>query len=148
MKLRANHAERGGSQPNIFATRAFAVHYEFTVPPFPTLYQRLNDISDPSNTDLIGDLVARDTLAGTFIGDDFSQHFGIDDCCKNFLTIDTATGELSINLGRVQGSPQIQQWWGMTWDATTDTLFAVGADDFTPWLTQTSSWLASAGITK
>jgi hypothetical protein len=77
-------------------------------------------------------LVARDVLAGTFIGNDFSQQFAIDDRCNNFLTIDTATGEPSINLGRVQGSAQIQRWWGMTWDPTTDTLYAVGADDFTP----------------
>ena len=59
-----------------------------------------------------------------------TQHFGIDDCCEHLLTIDTATGEPSINMGRIQGSPQIQRWWGMTWDATTDTLYAVGADDF------------------
>ena len=81
---------------------------------------------------MIGDLVARDILAGTFIGNDFSQQFGIDDCCEHLLTIDTATGEPSINMGRVQGSPQIQRWWAMTWDATTDTLYAVGADDFSP----------------
>jgi hypothetical protein len=60
---------------------------------------------------------------------------------QELLTIDTATGELSINLGRVQGSPQIQRWWGMTWDATTDTLFAVGADDFTP-MADTNFFLA------
>jgi hypothetical protein len=132
LKPAISHSERAGSQPEIFATRAFAVRYEFTVPPFPTLYQRLNDITNPSDADVIGDLVARDIFAGTFIGNDFSQQFGIDDCCNNFLSIDTTTGEPSINMGRVQGSPQIQRWWGMTWDSTTETLFAVGADDFTP----------------
>jgi len=131
-KLRVNAAERAGSQLDIFATSAFAIRYEFTVPPFPTLYQRLNNITDPSDTDVIGDLVARDIFAGTFIGNDFSQQFAIDDCCENFLIIDTATGEPNINMGRVQGSPQIQRWWSMTWDAITDTLFAIGADDFTP----------------
>jgi hypothetical protein len=131
LKPRISHHERG-SQLNIFGTTAFAIRYEFTVPPFPTLYQRFNDITDPTNTDPMGDLVARDIFAGAFIGTDFSQHFGIDDCCNNFLSIDTATGELSINMGRVKGAPQIQRWWGMTWDATTNTLFAVGADDFTP----------------
>ena len=132
LKLQVNHAERGGNQPDIFATSAFAIRYEFTVPPFPTLYQRLNDISNPSDTDEIASLNARDIFAGTFIGNDFTQHFGIDDCCEHLLTIDTATGEPSINMGRIQGSPQIQRWWGMTWDPTTDTLYAVGADDFTP----------------
>ena len=132
LKLQVNHAERGGNQPDIFATSAFAIRYEFTVPPFPTLYQRLNDITNPSDTDEIASLNARDILAGTFIGNDFTQHFGIDDCCEHLLTIDTATGEPLINMGRVQGSPQIQRWWGMTWDATTDTLYAVGADDFSP----------------
>ena len=132
LKLQVNHAERGGNQPDIFATSAFAIRYEFTVPPFPTLYQRLNDISNPSDTDEIASLNARDIFAGTFIGNDFTQQFGIDDCCEHFLTIDTATGEPSINMGRIQGSPQIQRWWGMTWDPTTDTLYAVGADDFSP----------------
>ena len=130
LKLQVNHAEREGNQPDIFATSAFAIRYEFTVPPFPTLYQRLNDITNPSDTDEIASLNARDIFAGTFIGNDFTQHFGIDDCCEHLLTIDTATGEPNINMGRVQGSPQIQRWWGMTWDATTDTLYAVGADDF------------------
>ena len=132
VKATVNHSERAGSQPDIFATSAFAIRYEFTVPPFPTLYQRLNDITNPSDTDEIGFLIARDIFAGTFIGNDFSQQFGIDDCCEHLLTIDTATGEPLINMGRVQGSPQIQRWWGMTWDATTDTLYAVGADDFSP----------------
>ena len=58
--------------------------YEFDVPPFPTLYQRLNDLTNPSNTDEIRDLVARDILAGTFIGNDFSRQFAIDDCCEQF----------------------------------------------------------------
>jgi hypothetical protein len=132
LKPDISYSNRAGSLPEIFGTSAFAVRYEFTVPPFPTLYQRLNDITNPSDTDEIASLNARDIFAGTFIGNDFSQHFGIDDCCENFLTIDTATGEPSINMGRVQGSSQIQRWWGMTWDATTNTLFAVGADDFTP----------------
>ena len=132
LKLRASDRERAGSQPDIFATSAFAVRYEFTVPPFPTLYQRLNDITNPSNTEEIASLNARDILGGTFIGNDFSRQFGIDDCCEHLLSIDTATGEPSINMGRLQGSPQIQRWWGMTWDPTTDTLFAVGADDFSP----------------
>jgi hypothetical protein len=130
LKLRSKDDRHTGSQPDGFATSAFAIRYEFNVPPFPTLYQRLNDLANPSNTETIRDLVARDILAGTFIGDDFSQQFAIDDCCEHFLTIDTATGEPSINMGRLQGSPEIQRWWGMTWDATTNTLYAVGADDF------------------
>lgn len=132
LKRRISNLKQAGTQPNALATSAVAVRYEFSVPPFPTLYQRLNDVTDPSNTRQIGDLVARDIFAGAFIGNDFTREFGIDDCCENFLSIDTATGEPSINMGTVQGSPQIQRWWGMTWDATTDTLFAVGADDFTP----------------
>lgn len=130
LKLGSKDDRHAGSQPDGFATSAFAIRFEFNVPPFPTLYQRLNDLTNPSNTETIRDLVARDILAGTFIGDDFSQHFAIDDCCGHLLTIDTATGEPSINMGRLQGSPEIQRWWGMTWDATTNTLYAVGADDF------------------
>jgi hypothetical protein len=141
LKLHPKPDPHPARQLEIFATSAFAIRYEFTMPPFPTLYQRLNDITNPSDTGTIRDLVARDILAGTFIGNDFTQQFGIDDCCKNFLTIDTATGEPTINMGTVRGSSQIQRWWGMTWDATTDTLYAVGSDDFTP-MADTNFFLA------
>jgi hypothetical protein len=103
LKLRGNRVGHAGSQPDSFATSAFAIRYEFSVPPFPTLYQRLNDISNPSDTETIRDLVARDILAGTFIGNDFSEQFAIDDCCNNFLTIDTATGEPRIKYGQGPG---------------------------------------------
>ena len=79
----------------------------------------------------IGDLVARNIFAGAFIGNDFSLPVPIDDCCGNFLTIDTATGMPSINLGRVQRDPsQLARFWGMTWDPTTDTLYTVVSDTF------------------
>ena len=101
------------------------------MPPFPTLYQRLNDITNPSDTTEIGDLVARNIFAGAFIGNDFSRQYAIDDCCGNFLTIDTATGLPSINLGRVQRDPsQLARFWGMTWDSTTGNLYTVVSNTF------------------
>ena len=77
--------KRSTSQSAFVNLRVVVGFSIFPLAVFLALYQRLNDITDPSNTDLIGDLVARDILAGTFIGNDFSQHFGIDDCCKNSL---------------------------------------------------------------
>jgi hypothetical protein len=68
IKLRSKEDRHAGSQPEIFETSAFAIRFEFSVPPFPTLYQRLNDITNPSNTEVIRDLVARDILAGTLLG--------------------------------------------------------------------------------
>ena len=47
------------------------------------------------------------------------------------LRIDTATGLPSINMGRVQRDPsQLGRFWGMTWDATTGTLYTVVSDTF------------------
>jgi hypothetical protein len=130
-KSRINHPQAGPGQPNSFATRAFAVRYEFSVAPFPTLYTRLNDITNPADTQDIRDLVARDIFASAFIGQDFSQQFAIDDCCSNFLTIDTTTGEPSINLGTVRHNPsQLARWWGMTWDSTTDNVYVVASNTF------------------
>ena len=131
LKVHVNQELPAVSPSSAFATRAFAVRYAFDMPPFPTLYQRLNDITNPSDTTQIGDLVARDIFAGAFIGSDFSRQYGIDDCCGNFLTIDTATGMPSINLGTVQRNPaQLARFWGMTWDPTTDILYTVVSDTF------------------
>lgn len=131
LKLRVNPDAPAADAAKTFATRAFAVRYAFDTPPFPTLYQRLNDITNPADTTEIGDLVARDIFAGAFIGSDFSRQYGIDDCCGHLLTIDTATGLPSINLGRIQRNPALLgRFWGMTWDATTGTLYTVASDTF------------------
>ena len=72
-------------------------------------------------------------FAGAFVGNDFSREFLIDDVNASFFTIDTVSGEQSFSNGSVHGSPEILPngvFRSMTWDATTNTLFAVGTDTF------------------
>jgi hypothetical protein len=72
-------------------------------------------------------------FAGAFVGNDFSREFLIDDVNASFFTIDTVSGEQSFSSGRVHGSPEILPngaFRSMAWDATTNTLFAVGTDTF------------------
>jgi hypothetical protein len=113
-----------------FKTPAFASRFEFFEPPFGPRYQRINDIANPADTTELSSLIGRDVFAGDFIGDDFSRQFLIDECCRQLLTIDTETGETTINRGIIQGSPEVVVWRGLAWDATTETLFAVGTDTF------------------
>jgi BACON domain-containing protein len=113
-----------------FATRAYASRFEFNETPFGPRYQRINDITEPADTVELASLVGRDVFAGEFIGNDFRRQFAIDECCRQLFTIDTETGETSINLGRILGVPQVVVWRGLAWDATSDTLYVVGTDTF------------------
>jgi hypothetical protein len=127
-KLRANDASGATRSPaGLFATQAFAIRVGF----IDFLYARLNDLSNPADTEELAPMTGRNAFAGAFIGSDFSRQFMIDDdVTKELFTIDTATGEPSINLGRIQGPPELVAFHGMTWDATTDTLYAVGRNTF------------------
>jgi hypothetical protein len=129
-KLRVNRAKNAGPSPNLFATQAFTIRVGF----IDFLYTRLNDLANPSDTEEIAGLTGRNAFAGAFIGNDFSQQFMIDDGIDSpAFTIDTATGETSVNLGSVLGSPEVLPgglFRSMTWDATTDTLYAVATNTF------------------
>jgi BACON domain-containing protein len=126
------HATAGTGLRNVdsFATRAYASRFEFLTPPFGPRYQRINDLTQPADTVELASLVGRDVFAGEFIGNDFRRQFAIDECCRQLFTIDTETGETSINLGRILGVPQVAVWRGLAWDATSDTLYVVGTDTF------------------
>jgi hypothetical protein len=115
---------------NRFATRAYASRFEINAPPFGPRYQRINDIANPEDTEELASLVGRNIFAGEFIGADFSRQFAIDECCRQLLTIDTETGETSIDLGRILGVEEVAVWRGLAWDATTERLFVVGTDTF------------------
>src|SRR6266540_4638945 len=132
LKLRVNRASREGSQPSGFLTEAFAVRVA-QEPPFGFRYDRFNDITNPGDTQEIASLHGLNAFAGAFMGTDFSREFAIDDINASFFTIDTATGEQSLSFGSVRGAPEILPngaFRGMTWDATTNTLYAVGTDTF------------------
>lgn len=131
-KLRASDATRAERPSSGFATQAFAVRVDFLGIPAGFRYNRFNDLASPANTEQVGNLHGLNGFAGAFVGSDFSREFLIDDVNGSFFTVDTATGEQSFSLGSVHGSPEIAVggWRSMTWDATTDTLYAVGTDTF------------------
>ncbi len=120
-----------GPPPDLFATRAFALHTGTISGDFR--YSRLDDLSHPAATQDIGALPGYTAFAGAFLGKDFSQQFMIDDSGGAVFTLDTATGVASRNLGRVLEAPPLPRiglWRGITWDATTQTLYGLATDTF------------------
>jgi hypothetical protein len=132
-KLRAKHVTSQELPSSGFGTEAFAVRVDFLGIPAGFRYNRFNDLTNPPDTEQVSDMHGLNAFAGAFIGNDFSRGFLIDDVNASFFTIDTASGEQSFNLGPVQGSLEILPngaFRSMTWDATTNTLYAVGTDTF------------------
>ena len=132
-KLRAKRGTRAERPSSGFATGAFAVRVDFLGIPAGFRYNRFNDLANPADTEQVSDMHGLNAFAGAFIGNDFSRGFLIDDVNASFFTIDTVSGEQSFNLGPVHGSPEILPngaFRSMTWDATTNTLYAVGTDTF------------------
>lgn len=132
-KLRARHATPRELPSSGFSTQAFAVRVDFLGIPAGFRFNQFNDLANPADTEQVSDMHGLNGFAGAFVGSDFSREFLIDDVNASFFTIDTVSGEQSFNLGPVHGSPEILPngvFRSMTWDATTNTLYAVGTDTF------------------
>lgn len=134
-KLRLSRRKQSPSpsQPHGFATEAFAIRVDEIGVPAGFRFDRLNSLASPTNTEQIGNLHGLNAFAGAFLGSDFSREFLIDDQISLAFTIDTATGEESLNLPSVRGAPEILPngaFRGITWDGSTNTLYAVGTDTF------------------
>ena len=132
-KLRANHDTPAERPLSGFATQAFAVRVDFLGIPAGFRYNRFNDISNPGDTEQVSDMHGLNGFAGSFIGNDFSREFLVDDVNASFFSIDTASGEQSFSSGSVHGAPEFLPngvFRSMTWDPTTNTLYAVGTDTF------------------
>jgi hypothetical protein len=107
-----------------FATMAYGLRFTFV----GWEYDRFDDLSDPTVTTHVG--TPHDLFyAGDFINGDFSKEYIINEA-NSFATISTADGSVTYNYGSVENSPEILFWLGMTWDASTQTLYAVGLDPF------------------
>jgi hypothetical protein len=108
-----------------FATTAYGLRFTFV----GWEYDRFDDLSDPTVTTHVG--TPHDLFyAGDFIDNDFSKEYIINEG-NSFATISTADGSVTYNYGSVQGTVStILFWLGMTWDATTRTLYGVGIDPF------------------
>ncbi len=132
-KLRINRASRLENPSSSFATQAFAVRVDFLGIPAGFRYNRFNDLANPGDTEQVSNMHGLNGFAGAFVGSDFSREFLIDDVNASFFTIDTASGEQSFSNGSVHGSPEILPngvFRSMTWDPTTNTLYAVGTNTF------------------
>jgi hypothetical protein len=83
------------------------------------------DAADPGPFVRVG--ITQDTLAGDFVGNDFSREYVITQCLSTaeecFDTIDTATGQLG-EIAVIRTPDSSQGWTGMAWDESTGTLFA------------------------
>lgn len=107
------------------ATTAYGLRFTFT----GWEYDRFDDLADPGATTHVG--TPHDLFyAADFIDDDFSKEYIINEG-NSFATISTEDGSVTYNYGSVQGTVStILFWLGMTWDATTRTLYGVGIDPF------------------
>lgn len=84
------------------------------------------DALHPENLTTIGPAPSGTWVSGAFIGDDFAHHYMLEshwqDPTYALIAMDTATGQNT----RVTTFPLTEgQWAGITWDATTSTLYGV-----------------------
>lgn len=104
---------------NVFGLPAYGVKTE------PGQYIQLVglDAANPETFVRVG--VTHETLAGDFVGNDFSKEYVITQCTvvanECFDSIDTVSGELTEIA--VSTLPSGQIWTGMAWEATRATLF-------------------------
>lgn len=84
------------------------------------------DASAPSTVNYVSSLDGLNFLAGDFAGEDFSTLYAIDFRSYDLYKIDTATGALTLVYLTVP-PPGVSSnaWNGMSWDPTTNTMFAV-----------------------
>jgi len=90
------------------------------------------DALHPENLTTIGPAPSGTWVSGTFIGDDFAHHYMLESHWQvptyALIAMDTATGQNT----QVTTFPLTEgQWAGITWDATTSTLFGVACAEST-----------------
>jgi hypothetical protein len=87
------------------------------------------DIDIPDSWSFVGTVASTDFYAGDFVDGFFNQVFAIDNSSQQLYVIDTSTG-FSAPIGSTIPNPG-QLWSGMSWDSTTDTMFASATDGST-----------------
>jgi hypothetical protein len=85
------------------------------------LYE-IPDLDAPDAWNLVGGVVVT-TYGGAFKGTDYSQQYVIGNNAQQLWTVNTTTGAASL-IGPCVPSPSYQMWTGMSWDETTDTMYA------------------------
>lgn len=91
------------------------------------------DATDPAAASNVASLNGLNFLAGDFAGEDFSTLYAIDFRSFCLYKIDTATGALTLVYITVPpDGAGADAWNGMSWDPTTNTMFAVTSAGRTP----------------
>ena len=84
------------------------------------------DSANPTDLWPVGDLSDLILSDGVFVDEDFSHLYTIDFYTWHLLSIDTATGARSL-VGTVIPQPGAGDGWaGMSWDSSSNTLYAIG----------------------
>jgi len=89
------------------------------------LYE-IPDLDAPGAWNLVGGVVVT-TYGGAFKGTDYSQQYVIGNNAQQLWTVNTTTGAATL-IGPCVPSPSYQMWTGMSWDTTTDTMYASATD--------------------
>ena len=84
------------------------------------------DVTQPATLNTIASLNGLQLLAGDFAGEDFSTLYGIDYQSFILYKVDTTTDATTpIDITEVPPPASADAWNGMSWDATTSTMYAV-----------------------
>lgn len=84
------------------------------------------DVTQPATLSTIASIDGLQFLAGDFAGEDFTTLYAIDYRSFILYKVDTATGALTpIDITEVPAPASADAWNGMSWDATTGTMYAV-----------------------
>ncbi len=90
-------------------------------------YQLLHAVADPATAIEVANTGGSTWLAAGFVRNDFALEYAISYPDGRLQTVDTRDGAID-DFGPVTGAPQVVQWASLKWDATTDTVFAMGLD--------------------
>jgi hypothetical protein len=88
------------------------------------------DLDFPGTWSLVGTPGGTSLYAGDFAGGDFSTLYAIGDDAQMLYAINTETG-VGTAIGPCVPTPSTQTWTGMSWDNTTNTMFASATDGTT-----------------
>ena len=83
------------------------------------------DLLDPGTFDVLNDSPGFPSLtAGAFVDNDFSEHLLLRSTYHTLFSFDTQTGDFT-EVGDVTGAHASNVWTSMSWDYSTETLYAV-----------------------
>jgi PKD domain/Repeat of unknown function (DUF6923) len=114
------HAAPVPAAASVLAGRAYAFEL------FGAHLYHIPDLDTPGTWNLVGGVIPT-TFAGAFKGSDYSQEYVIDNNARQLWTVNTTTGATTL-IGPCVPKAGDRWWTGMSWDETTDTMYAFATD--------------------